>query len=102
MRTTSSLEGMNSVLRRMFPLHPGIFKFMERLQYHEFAHQLKFFKLLREDHPMESQQFIRRRRKDQLRDAKIKHCLHELLVSPDFTVGDFLESLANDSVLPGA
>lgn len=72
---------------------------MERLQYHEFGMQLKMFKLVRENPPNE--QLKRKRQKDQLRDAKIKACTDMLRDDPLFTVVDFLESLANKTVLPG-
>lgn len=72
---------------------------MDRLQYHEFGHQLKLFKLLRADSSIESDEFQRRRQKDQLRDAKIKACTDELR-SNNITVGGFLESLSVDAILP--
>lgn len=100
MRTTSSLESLNAVLRRGFPLHPHIFKFMERLQYHEFGQQLKMFKLVKEDPSMSRKKLQRRRQKYQLRNAKIKACTEQLRTNESFTVGEFLECLSTGADLP--
>lgn len=71
---------------------------MDRLQYHEFGHQLKLFKLLRKD-SIDCEELQRRRVKDQLRNAKIKACTDELR-SNNITVGIFLESLSDEAILP--
>lgn len=93
MRTTSSLECMNSVLRRMFPLHPHIFKFMDCLRYHEFGQQLRMFKLVKEE--ATKKQLDRKRKKDQKRNVKIKAYTDELLTNPLFSVGEFLKGLSS-------
>lgn len=96
MRTTSSLESMNSVLRRVFPVHPHLFKFMERLQYHEFGRQIDMMELSNIEKRLEMKTPRYRQR-----DTKIKLCLDKLNDEEEmFTVGDFLTSLSNKSVLP--
>lgn len=99
MRTTSSLESLNAVLKRMFPMHPNLFKFMERLQYHEFGKQTEMNILLqRISENDDSQLKILRYRK---RDERIKECLDKLLDEEEmFNTGDFLTSLSNKSCLP--
>lgn len=100
MRTTSSLESMNAVLRRMFPVHPHLFKFMERLQYHEFGKQLNM-KELSQMSMEETAQLQMKVPRYKQRDVKIKLCLDKLLDDEEmFTVGDFLTSLSNKSVVP--
>lgn len=37
MRTTSSLESLNSQLSRTFPTHGHIWQFIEQLKFHEFS-----------------------------------------------------------------
>lgn len=96
MRTTSSVESMNAALRRLFPVHPHLFKFMERLQYHEFGRQIEMKELSDTKKPHEMK--VPRYRQ---RDVKIKSCLLKLNDEEEmFTVGDFLGSLSNKSVLP--
>lgn len=97
MRTTSSLESLNAVLRRRFPLHPHIFKFMERLQYFEIGQQLKMHKLVGSDN--DSSQSRHMLKKYKLRDANIRATTEELRTNPTFTVGDFLETLVTDKTL---
>lgn len=97
MRTTSSLESLNAALRRRFPLHPHIFKFMERLQYFEIGQQLKMHKLANSN--IDSSQSRNRLHKYKLRDANIRAATEELRTNPTFTVGDFLETLVTDKTL---
>lgn len=100
MRTTSSLESMNAVLRRMFPIHPHLFKFMERLQFHEFGKQLNMKELSQTGMKDSAELQIKVPRYKQ-RDVKIKLCLDKLLDDEEmFSVGDFLTSLSNKSVVP--
>lgn len=74
---------------------------MDRLEYHEFAHQaMKLFNILREDLSVDDEQIQRKRRIDQLREDKIKAYTDELRTNKDFTVGEFLEGLANEPILP--
>lgn len=100
MRTTSSVESMNAALRRMFPAHPHIFKFMERLQYHEFGKRINMEELseMNMEDAVQLQMKVPRYRQ---RDVKIKACLDKLLDNEEmFTVGDFLTSLSNKSIIP--
>lgn len=73
---------------------------MDRLKYHEFGKQLQIFKLLRTDFSEDDRQLQRKRMEDRLRDEKIRACTDQLRTNKNFTVGDFLESLANETVLP--
>lgn len=98
MRTTSSLESLNSVLKRTFPLHPNMFRFMERLKVFEFGKQLKMFDSMRKG-PSEN----RRRLQDRLRDEKVRNILHQLNnTEDDFNIGDFFNMLANQDILPNS
>lgn len=92
MRTTSSLESMNAVLRRTFPVHPHIFKFMDRLRVHEFS---KFLDMLEAAAtPPSDKQLQRRKLKDQKRETKIKELTEELNSSGGISPGNFLEEMA--------
>lgn len=99
MRTTSSLESLNAVLKRMFPNHPNLFKFMERLQYHEFGKQIDMNILVQANSESDDPQLkIPRYRK---RDEYIKACLDKLLDEEEmFNTGDFLTLLSKKSYLP--
>lgn len=99
MRTTSSLEALNSVLKRTFTLHPNIFKFMDRLKVYEFGKQLQMFNLLQED---PSETFQRRKLIDRLRDEKIQTALHKLRYDMNFTIGDFFYFLSVNEVFPSS
>lgn len=92
MRTTSSLESMNAALRRTFPVHPHIFKFMDRLRIHEFS---KFLDMLEAASTIASDQQLQRRKlKDQKREAKIKKLTEELNSDGGISPGQFLEKMA--------
>lgn len=99
MRTTSSLESLNAVLKRMFPIHPNLFKFMERLQYHEFGKQIDMNILVQTNSEcVDPQLKIKRYR---IRDEKIKACLDKLMDEEEmFNIGDFLTTLSNKAYLP--
>lgn len=71
---------------------------MERLQYHEFGHQLKLFKY--QQGASASTDCQRKRREDQWRQNKISNCTRELVENEEFTVGDFLENLVSESIFP--
>lgn len=99
MRTTSSLESLNAVLKRMFPIHPNLFKFMERLQYHEFGKQIDMSILIETNSENDDPQLKTPRYR--LRDENIKACLEKLLdVEEMFDTGDFLTYLAKKSYVP--
>lgn len=99
MRTTSSLESLNSVLRRMFPNHPNLFKFLERLQYHEFGKQIDMNILVQTNSESDDPQLKIPRYRE--RDENIKACLKKLLDEEEmFNTGDFLTLLSNKSCVP--
>lgn len=98
MRTTSSLESMNAALKKMFPAHPHLFKFMDRLQYHEFGRQLLMDELSQNNF-MEEPQLKTTIAQD--RDAKIKGFLDKLLDKEVmFNTSDFLKSVSIKSIVP--
>lgn len=72
MRTTSSLEAMNSQLNRLFAeKHPNIFCFVEYLKYHEYSEAQKMLDLVSADMPEGLCERVRER--DRSRDKKIKY-----------------------------
>lgn len=97
MRTTSSLESMNSTLRRMCPDHPHIFKFLDRLRLHEFSSSLNMLQAIKSDAPMQKLQ-RRRQIKCKERIAKISY-LTEKLKEGRITPSQFLETMANGSTI---
>lgn len=102
MRTTSSLESMNAVLRRTFPNHPHIFKFLDRLRFHEYSKFLDMIDAVRSaDVPTEPLK-CRKKLKDINRENKIKHLTKELKTDADMTTENFLQGMAacNDEFLP--
>lgn len=100
MRTTSSLESMNAVLKRMFPNHPHLFKFIDRLRLHEFSKTLDMIDAVRSDDLMNK--ILRRRRKNiQRRDEKIKQITELFKTHKEMTAGSFLKAMATENVLPG-
>lgn len=97
MRTTSSVESLNSTLSRSFPKHPHIFKFIDRLRLFEFSKLLDMIELVKDNVP--DHQYERKRKRDQEREAKIKFFtaqLHEKKIN----TGEFLAAMANNEVLP--
>lgn len=102
MRTTSSLEAENSTLSRSFPKHPHIFKFIERLRMHEFSKLLDMINLVKKDVPNSSDidphQVQRKRKRDIEREKKICECTHRLKTEKGFTIGNFLETMAQRNV----
>lgn len=99
MRTTSSLEALNTAMGRSFPKHPHIFKFIDRLRLLELSKSIDMLDLIRNDSINE--QFKRKRQRDKQREEKIQHYTEKLKTSKDMTPGLFLEAMANKVVLPG-
>lgn len=97
MRTTSSSESMHSQMNRSFPKKPQIFKFMECLKTHEFG-KTTDLQILSKDYVPETQ-FQRKLPKDRKRDNKINH-FSNLLATKMISVGEFLEAMADRSILP--
>lgn len=97
MRTTSSLESMNSVLGRMIPKRPNIFKFIDGIKLHEFA---KNRELLELSFKCPKNQLKRKRKADQWREEKIMKATEELM-GEDISPSEFLDIFSNDqSLLP--
>lgn len=94
MRTTSSLESMNAVLKRTFPIHPHIFKFIDRLKVHEFSNFLDMLKAVRTE--PSDKQLQRRKLKDRKRQAKIEELTAMLKSEENISPGIFLEKMAVD------
>lgn len=97
MRTTSSLESMNSVLNRGCPKHPHIFKFIDRIRLHEFSKSLDLLDLIDDD---VSEEFERKRKLDKEREIKISYFTN-LLEKQEISVNEFLEAMSIKSILPG-
>lgn len=97
MRTTSSLESMNSKLNRGCPKHPHIFKFIDRIRLHEFRKSIDLLDLVGDD---VSEEFKRKRKLDKDRETKISH-FTSLLQKKEIGVDEFLEAMSNNTVLPG-
>lgn len=89
MRTTSSLESLNSVLGRLIPHKPNIFKFVDGIRIHEFA---KCEELLQLD-ASEKARPARKRKRDQERDDRIKRVTQNL-VDKRITTSMFLETFS--------
>lgn len=73
MRTTSSVESLNAVFGRKFPIHPNIFDFIENLRLFEFSMVDVMMNLADGD---EGQRMTRE--KDRVRDGKINRHSQQL------------------------
>lgn len=93
MRTTSSLEGLNSVLNRSILKRAHFFRFVERLRYHESRKANDMMNLTIDDLPQS--QFEPKHMKDRERKEKIKYYTN-LLDKKIITVEQFLEEMASD------
>lgn len=91
---------MNAVLRRMFPNHPHIYKFIDRLRLHEFSKSLDMFDAVKSNDLM-NQILNRRQKRVQKRDEKIKKYTEELKNNDEMTVDAFLRIMTTEDVLPG-
>lgn len=97
MRTTSSLESMNSQLRRLFTIkHPNIFRFIEELKPHEFIKALDMLRLVKN---RKRKQLKRKRKRYQEREEKIQY-FSEMLRKESILVGSFLDIMSNKTILP--
>lgn len=97
MRTTSSLESLNAVLRRSIPNHPHIYKFTDRLRLHEYSKYLDMLKAVKSNISLTP---VRRKKRDQQRDEKIKYFTEMLKTDVDMHAGDFLLKLADENLFP--
>lgn len=92
MRTTSSLESMNSQMNRMFfKSHPNIFVFIENLKCHEYIEAEEMFNLV--NTVVKDRQFERKRFRDRQRDEIIKY-YSDLLEQNLITANKFLKDVA--------
>lgn len=99
MRTISSVESLNSQLKRSFPTHGTIWKFVEQLKLHEFMKATEMAKLIHSD-KKSSVQNQRKRKKDREREAKIDFFM-KMLDTNEISAGMFLEAMGNRTILPG-
>lgn len=97
MRTTSSVESLNSVLGRSFPKHPHILKFIDYLKHHEFSKYCDLLNLLKSD--ISPKQLGRKRKLDQEREEKIVFFTKKLK-SNDILPSEFLDAMAIKEILP--
>lgn len=83
MRTTSSLESLNSQMRRTFPTHGHIWQFIEQLKFHEYSKANDMLCIMGKpnNHP--------KTKKAQLRHDKIEF-QSNLLKIRKITVSEFL------------
>lgn len=96
MRTTSSLESLNSQLGRSFKKKGHIWKFIEQLKYHEFSKAYDMLKLTESTAKISE----RKRKKDIERQRKIEFFTN-LLKEGVIDAGAFLEAMGNKIILPG-
>lgn len=94
MRTTSSLESLNSQMNRSFAKHGHIWSFVEQLKFHEFA-KTKEMKLIIK----ENKQVGRKRKNDREREKKIKF-FSNLLKEGNISPSEFLEAMADRLIMP--
>lgn len=88
MRTTSSVEGINSVIQRHFPQKPDIFHFVENLKMHESIKSSDLHRLF-----LKKRQ-VRKRKEDEEREERIQIC-SEHLKNGEISAMQFLKLLAN-------
>lgn len=97
MRTTSSLESLNSKMNRSFPKHGHIWEFIDQLKFHE-CMKSKEMKLLNKQNNRNIQP-KRKRKSDRDRDAKISF-FSELLKDRKISPNEFLEAMADKKIMP--
>lgn len=97
MRTTSSVESLNSVIGRSFPKHPHILKFIDHLKLHEFTKSYDLAKLSKCDTP--PKQLERKRKADREREEKIVFFTKKLKTK-EISASEFLDAMATKEILP--
>lgn len=90
MRTTSSIEGLNSVIQRSFPSRTTIFKFVESLKLHEATKSTDLYQI--SEGQVTNPQLERRRESDRQREQKIK-VVTNALHAGDISVSEFLVAM---------
>lgn len=97
MRTTSSVESLNSVIGRSFPKHPHILKFIGHLKLHEFTKSYDLSNLTKSDTP--PKQLERKRKADREREEKIVFFTKKLKAK-EISASEFLDAMATKEILP--
>lgn len=93
MRTTSSLEAFNAVLKRSIVQRFNFFKFISRIRFHECRKSERMHNLAN-DNVTESH-YVRRKRNDQDREAKIAR-VTMMLTKNMITVKQFLQIISTE------
>lgn len=97
MRTTSSVEAMNSVIQRSLPRNTNIYKFTSNLQLHEAVKSSSLYQISLGE--ITNKNFERKRREDKLREEKISF-FTKLLKDGKISVDEFLECMSGKDILP--
>lgn len=97
MRTTSSLEGLNSVIHALFPKKPTIFKFAKNLRLFEASKATDLYQI--STGSITTPKLERKRKADRDRDEKIKNLTAELN-KENISVTDFLVFMSEEDTLP--
>lgn len=96
MRTTSSLEALNSVIQKTFPKKTTIFKFAESLRLLESIKATDLYQI--GIGKITSPQLERRKAEDKERDKKIKY-FTDKLYDGDISVAEFLLEMSDKDIL---
>lgn len=91
---------MNAVLRRLSPIHPAFFKFINCIRLHEFSKSTELFEMLKWENGQSSRS--RKRTKADRLDDKLKLLTKDLEDDPAMDAGTFLSQIACEPVLPDA
>lgn len=97
MRTTSSLEAINSVIQRSFPGQTNIYKFIESLRLYESRKSEDLYKMSTSG--ISNRQLERKRAVDKEREEKILYFTTQLK-NGEISTSLFLESMSGKDVLP--
>lgn len=85
---------MNASLKRLFPVHPHFYKFMDCLRLHEFSKSLDMLDLVRKK--CSKKQLMRRKKRDRERERKIQTLTLLLKENGQITPARFLLEMASD------
>lgn len=96
MRTTSSVEALNSAVQRSFPDSPNIFNFIQNLRLFDSIKSSDLYQLTLQE--ISNNNVKKRRLEDQQRDEKIHMC-SESLKNEDITVLDFLHLMSEKHIV---
>lgn len=93
MRTTSSLEAFNAVLKRSIAQRFNFFKFVARLKFHECRKAERMHNLVHD--ALSELHYARRKIKDQEREVKIQK-VTMMLTEGKLTIMEFLQAMSNE------